>query len=144
MRKLIKKAAILSLVLVLLLAVSATAFAATSFREQWFANDYAANAVAYADIEEYRTYGGISTSTRSGEAYVAVTYRCYLGDPNLASSWTDDERIEDVGTDEAYVDSGDTEAYAVGRASYEFCAYVTTLEGDDFYCPDIVVLENLD
>ena len=141
MLKKFRKVTILALALVMIFAMSANAFAATSFREQWFANDYAANAVAYADIEEYRTYGGISTSTRSGEAYAALVYEYYIGDPENPNNWDDSILIEDIGTDEAYVDSGDTGAYAVGRAFYEFYAYVTTLEGDDFYCPDMVVLE---
>ena len=124
----------------MIFAMSANVFAATSFREQWFANDYATTAVAYAEIEAYRTYGGISTSTSSAETYVALVYEYYIGNPNLSNNWYTSAIIDDVGTDEAYVDTGDTEAYAVGRATYEFYAWVETMEGDDTYSPETVEL----
>ena len=141
MLKKFRKVTILALALVMIISMSANAFAATSFRELWYANDQATNVVAYAEIEAYRTYGGISTSTRSGEAYAALVYEYYIGDPENPNNWDDSILIEDIGTDEAYVDSGDTGAYAMGRASYEFYAWVQTLEGDDTYSPDIVELE---
>jgi len=129
MRKLIKKAAILSLVLVLLLAASATAFAVTSWSHTWTAGDGETRVEYYAEITANNTQGMIDSGDNQGE--VTVNADIYVWD-----SENERQRYHayDTGTYYATVyrrcdmDRGEVRMSA---AEYYFYAYVGST-GDEF------------
>ena len=126
MRKLIKKAAILSLVLVLLLAASATAFAVTSWSHIWTASDDTTHVEYDCSVYSTGTDGGIYSQTNQGEVYVSVStsYNKLGEEPQY------DYRY-DIGYEYAVVSIGYGGNAERARATYSFYAYVDTT-GEEF------------
>jgi len=128
MRKLIKKAAILSLVLVLLLAASASAFAVTSWSHIWTASDDATHVEYDCSVYSTGTDGGIYSQTNQGEVYaeVSTTYYFDVDENDYRHAYR-----YDVGYEYAVVSIGYGGNAERAHATYSFYAYVDTT-GEEF------------
>ena len=133
MSKLIKKAAILSLVLVLLLAASATAFAVTSWSHIWTASDEETNVEYDCSIYSTGTDGAIYSESNQGEVSVEVDFSYGLnGRPSYVHRY--DNGIYYAGVSESCSGAGVME-----RATYSFYAYVDTT-GEEFQSGTITLI----
>ena len=128
MRKLIKKAAILSLVLVLLLAASATAFALTSWNHIWTASDEETNVEYDCSIYSTGTDGSIYSQTNQGEVYAEVSTTYYFDVDEDVYGY---EHRYDIGYEYAVVSIGYGGNAERALATYSFNAYVDTT-GEEF------------
>ena len=126
MSKLIKKAAILSLVLVLLLAASATAFAVTSWSHIWTASDEVTQVEYDCNIRRTTTDGAIYSESNQGEVSMELDYWYIDHDNEPQRVHRYDNGIYYAGISESCAGNGVME-----RATYYFYAYVDTT-GEEF------------
>ena len=126
MLKKFRKVTILALALVMIFAMSASAFAVTSWSEIWTAGDEVTHVQYDCRISRTGTYGAIDSESNQGEVYVEVdtSYIDSYGMPHHESAY-------DNGYEYAGVSIGYGGNAASATATYYFYAYVDTT-GEEF------------
>ena len=125
MLKKFRKVTILALALVMIFAMSASAFAVTSWSEIWTAGDEVTHVQYDCRISRTGTYGAIDSESNQGEVYVEVDYSYKLNGQS-SHVYRYDSGIYYAGVSESCPSGSEME-----MATYYFYAYVDTT-GEEF------------